>query len=202
MKVKKVEYRPFSDGYKSREQVLAEAQDEARQLLEKSHKDLARVEQEAYEQGFAQGEQAGVKMGMAQAQPSVEGVSKLFEELNNMLLRTLESMEPEIIRLVRLVAERVMQTVLAQDHEVIVRVVRAALAEADRRWEVTVRVNPTEYETLKYYEADFARIQQASNVKLVADPRIEAGNCRVESPEGFVDSSLKRALDQLFTFEE
>jgi len=202
MKVKKVEYRPFADGFRDQDEILAEAQDEANRLLEKAQKNLARIEQKAYEQGFAQGEQAGVKMGMAQAQPSVEGVARLFDELNQMLLRTLEAMEPEIIRLVRLVVERVLQTMLAEDHEIMIKVVRAALAEADRRWSVTVRINPTEYETLKHFAPEFARIQQTGNVQLVADSQIEPGGCRVDAPEGFVDASLKRALDQLFTFEE
>ncbi len=198
MAVKKVEYQDFGVHRQTPEEII----DRAEEIIAKATADAAKIEQIAYEQGFAQGEQAGIKMGMASAQPNVEGVAALIEQLNTMLLATLEAMEPEIIRLVQLVAERVIYTKIAADDEVLVKIIKAAMAEVDKKWEVTVRVNSQEHETLSLYVNEFERIRESKKVTLVADPGVEPGSCFVEAPPTFVHASVRQALENLFNFEE
>jgi flagellar assembly protein FliH len=202
MDVKQVEYQTFHGEKDSPEKRLARAIEEAERLISDAHAQADRIQKEAYEKGFAQGEQAGVKMGLASAQPSADGAAALVEQLNTLLLATLEAMEPEIIRLVQLIAERVIQTKIAADDEILVKVVRAAMAEVDKGWAVTVRVNPTELETLRVHQDEFSRIAEAKSVTLTADESIEPGGCRIITPGGFVDASVRLALSNLFRFED
>jgi flagellar assembly protein FliH len=198
MDVKKVQFQRFREGHRSAE----ELRDEARRLVDEAKQKADGIARQAYEQGFAQGEQAGFKIGMAKAQPNVEGIAALIEELNRLLLTTLESMEPEIVRLVQAVAEKVIHTTIAADSEVMTRVINAAVAEADKNWEATVRLNPTDYETIQRHPEAVARLAEARRVKLVADPSLPGGGCIVETPTGYVDASVKRAIDAVFKFEE
>jgi flagellar biosynthesis/type III secretory pathway protein FliH len=82
------------------------------------------------------------------------------------------------------------------------RVINAAVAEADKNWEATVRLNPTDYETIQRHPEAVARLAEARRVKLVADPSLPGGGCIVETPTGYVDASVKRAIDAVFKFEE
>jgi flagellar assembly protein FliH len=201
MDVKKVQFQRFA-GRETPEEIVARARAEARRLVEHAKADADRIERQAYEQGFTQGEQGGLKMGMIKAQPAVDGLIKLIEELDRLLLKTLESMEPEIIRLVQVVAEKVIHTTIAADSRVMIEVVKAALAEAEQKWDVTVRVSRQEYDTLSQFTAEFERLRRAGRVAVVADETLPSGGCVVETPVGFVDASVQRAIDELFKLEE
>lgn len=202
MGVKNVSFQHFGGQVADPEKTLAEARREAERLVNNARGKAAEIEQTAYQAGFSQGEQAGLKVGMASAQPSIDGVAVLVEELNRLLLSSLEAMEPEIIRMVQLVAQRVIHTTIAADDEVLLRVIRAAMAEVDKQWDVTVRVNPQELDTIQTHEAALAALRENAHVKLVADPAVEAGGCVVQAPTGFVNASVRQALDNLFAFEE
>ncbi|MDP8224560.1 MAG: FliH/SctL family protein [Candidatus Lernaella stagnicola] len=202
MSGKKIEFERFDNPRQKPVELVAAAQAEARKMVADAKQEVDRIEQQAYEQGFQQGEQAGIKMGMASAQPSVEAIAALLEQLNSLLLQTLEAMEPEVIKIVQLIAERVIHTKIAGDDQVLVRVVKAAMAEVDQKWDATVHVNPQEYETLTLHVNEFERIRDAGKVTLVADADIEPGGCRVETPQSFVDASVRQALANLFEFEE
>jgi len=172
-------------------------QDKDKQLIADAKQKAAAIERRAYEQGFHKGEAAGIEMGLAKALPSVENFVTLVEHFNHLLLETLAAMEPEIIRLVLLIAEKVIRTTLAEDDEVLQRVVKAALKEVDERWEATIRINPNEYEMIKQSEAHWQRTKNAELVKLIADPAVAPGGCIVETPQGFVDASLDTALERV-----
>lgn len=201
MSLKKVTFQDFG-GRETAESILERARAEAKRMIDEAKRNADKIEQVAYEQGFAQGEQAGVKMGMAKAQPNVDGMVAAVEEFNRLLLTTLEAMEPDIVELVRAIAAKVLHTVLAQDNEILVKIVRAAMAEVDKKWEVTIRINPQEFDTVSRFGDEFTRIREMQKVTIVADPGVPSGGCRVEYPQGFVGASLEHALDELFRAED
>ncbi len=167
---------------------------ESRTLVTLARERAAMIERQAYQEGFAQGEAAGRRLGLAQAAPSVEALARLVERLDQLMFQTLARMEPEIVRMVLAIAERVIFTTIEADNTVIQRVVQAALKEVEGRWAVTVRVNPGDCELLQQHKDQWLRIDRADKVTLVPDPAIEPGGCIVETPQGFVDATLRTAL--------
>lgn len=174
----------------------------AEKLVDQAKRRAAAIERQAYEEGFSKGEAAGVKMGLAKAMPTVEHFGALAEELNQLVKNILTEMEPEIIKLVLAIAEKVIHTTIASDSEVVQRVINAAMKEMEDRWEVTVRVNQGELEFLQQHQEQWLKVEQAEKVNLVADPSVEPGGCIVQAPRGFVDATLKTALERVAKIRE
>jgi len=186
--VQTVEYPCFSDEPKAKA-VLARAMEEASQ-----------IERQAYENGYHAGEAAGMQVGLNRAAPSVAALAQLVENLNQLIYNALAAMEPDIIRLVLSIAEKVICTTIETDSTVVVRVVKAALREAEERWDVTVRVNPGDLETLKSFEAEWRKIGENRKVVLLPDPEITPGGCVVQTPAGFIDAVVSGMLERLGKF--
>ncbi len=167
---------------------------DARNMVVMAQERAAMIERQAYQEGFAQGETAGRRMGLAQAAPGVEAIARLVERFDQLMKETLAAMEPEIVRMVLAIAERVIHTVIAEDHTVVQRVVQAALKELDDRWAVTIKVNPGDYEFLEATRAQWLRVEYASKVTLTADASVEPGGCIAQTPQGLVDATLKTIL--------
>jgi len=181
-KVQSVEFPSFDE------------EEQALEIIAAARQKAAAIERAAYEEGFAKGEAAGTRMGLEQMMPAVETFAGLVQQLNQLATNTLAGMEPEIIRLVLAIAERVIHTRIEADDKVLHRVIEAAVGEIDERWNVTVKVNPGEYETLQKYQEIFKQLDRLGKVTLLPDPSITPGGCIVQAPEGFVDATLETAL--------
>ncbi|MBW2097136.1 MAG: hypothetical protein JRI80_19960, partial [Deltaproteobacteria bacterium] len=60
---------------------------------------LERVERDAYEKGFAQGQKDGLALGKTKAEETWKKMKALFEELSLLKAKVLEEAEEQIIRL-------------------------------------------------------------------------------------------------------
>ena len=142
--------------------------------------------EEAYEERKKQGYEDGVLDGqMQQAEKMLETGMQAVEYL--------EGLERQIVEVVTTAVRKIVGEL--DDNERIVRVVRTALEQVRGRQRVVVRVCPEEEPQVREALAPMlAKNAASSGIELVADQRMKAGDCMLESEMGVVDAGLEVQL--------
>lgn len=164
--------------------LLQEARDEAEQVREQAKSMLAGIEGQVEEER-KKGYDKGYDEGLAQ-------VTELMTQATEQREKMLQEAEPEILRMVFQIAEKILGD--AVERGAIVSVVQQALAEAIGE-RITVRVNPEDLEAVRTAEPKLIkRLQNIKSLTTVADETIERGGCAVDTEVGTIDAQLSTQL--------
>lgn len=151
------------------------------------------AEAEAQARGFAIGRAAGMADGMATAELLVEQLRTVLDALATPLAAVDAELERVLVALTLEAARRIAQQELNLDPAKVAAVVRDAVSGlgAGAR-SVAVYVNPDDYAALAEVLADQTRSDPEAGPgwRLVADPEVLPGGCRVESEQASVVASL------------
>lgn len=157
----------------------SQIRDEARKVLEQ-----AKLDRDAsIKKGYAEGE----SKGLAQ-------VTEKLMRLEETKTRFYESIEPEVIKLVLLIAEKVIGRMASENPDLIKSVVHQALEHAlgDR---ITVNLNPEDHKALMSGDHEFKDVvDRTKRLMFRADESIERGGCVVETEVGTIDARLETQL--------
>lgn len=176
-------------------QIVAEAQAEARRLLEETrlHGGLAR--RQAHQEGFEEGRQAGLEAARREYQERFQQVLDLYHQVIRERNKLLESAEPELARLAIQVAERIIGQEVRTNAEIVMGVVRNALSHIKDREEILIKVSPQDYHIVNEDRTLFEKmVEGLKNFEVVVDPRVERGGCIIETNLGNVDARLSTQL--------
>ncbi|MDB5104444.1 MAG: hypothetical protein JWP91_2133 [Fibrobacteres bacterium] len=161
--------------------ILAEARAKAMEILAAAERKAG----EMREAGFAEGQRQGK-----------ESSSKYLLGIVSRSREHLEESEERIIALVIGVLRKILGDM--DEKEVVVRMVRSAMAVVSRQNQVTVMVAPEKVEAVK---ASLHRILQpyprVTSVEVVADPKLTGGDCVLETKVGRVEASLESQLKNI-----
>lgn len=150
---------------------------------------LATVRQEGYEEGYRDGLVALEGFKKSYAEQMSERVGQLLRGFD----RELSALESEMARALThtavLLARQVLRDELQARPEAVAQVAREALETiAASARQVTVRVHPDDLPLVGGGAQDTL---QARGARLLADPAIARGGCRIESEVGAVDASIE-----------
>lgn len=154
---------------------------------------LAALEAEAQTRGFAIGRAAGMAEGMAGAALLAEQLQGVLNALANPLTAIDAELERVMVAVTLEAARRIAQQELALDPAKVAAVVRdAVLALGSGARRIAVFVNPDDYAALSQALVTETESESANGLgwRLVADPEVLPGGCRVESEQASVSSSL------------
>lgn len=146
---------------------------------------------------------AGLKEGKDLAERGLVNVFRALrasgEAIHNLRDKILRESEDEVIKLVMLVARKVIVQEIAQDRSILAGVVQNALAGLSDREEITVHINPDDY-LLVTSGRDKALYKELLSERLLLkpDPSVSAGFCLVDTVMGTVDASLNGQMDQIY----
>ncbi len=150
---------------------------------------LSLLEADAEAKGFAVGRAAGLTEGMAAATRLAGQLRELLDALAKPLTVVDTELERVLVALTLECARRIAQQELHLDPAKVMAVVRdavAALGSGARK--VRVYVHPDDYAALA--QALEGETQGAEGWRLVADPEVLPGGCRIESEQASVVASL------------
>lgn len=167
--------------------IILTARSEATRLRAQAEatRQQAVVEKEAErERGFQQGLQAGLAELSEKILEAEFGREKILNEA-----------EPQIIRMVMDIAEKVIGREVEKG--AIVDIVKQAISQAVGR-KVTVRINPQDVPAMKEREKDLmTALDGTQSVSIKEDETIPPGGCVVETEKGAVDARLETQLEAI-----
>lgn len=174
---------------------VEEAVDTGPPPIEISEEELDRRISAAFNEGLKEGKDLAER-GLFNVFKALRASSETIHSMRDKLFR--ES-EDELIKLIMLVARKVIIREVVQDRTILEGVVQNALAGLSAREEITVRINPDDY-LLVTSGRDELLLKELLNERLMLkpDPTIAAGFCLVDTEMGTIDASLEGQLEQLY----
>jgi type III secretion protein L len=169
---------------------VVSAQREAARILEEAEEFAAETRRQALEDAENLRNQA-YRQGTENA--LVEFEQNLIES-REIRERVWRETEKDLLRLAVRLAEKIVGREIKRDGKTVVDIVFAALQNARQQEKLTVRVNPAD---LPAVEREIERFSSGSRVRFVdfvADPRVSAGGCLIESEVGTIDARLETQL--------
>ena len=155
--------------------------------------EIQRIQQQAYQEGFA----AGMKDGRAEAQSVAQQMQTLMAELNQSMQQFEISMAQEIMDLALDIARQMVRSALAVNPELVLAVVREAIESLPQ-----VNQNPVlilHPEDALLVRNMLAHEYQESVWRVVDDPLMERGGCRVETSTAEIDANMESRWQRIVT---
>lgn len=166
--------------------ILDDAASEAARLNEAAKSVLAQVNAEmekAKKEGYAKGHEEGAA-----------SVVEYAVALNNIKEKFYAGAEPEMIKLVMTISEKVIGKIVHEHSAAIKSIIRQAI-ESSLGEKITVRLNPEDYKTVMADEMELKDIfDRTKRIAFKEDESIKKGGCVVETEVGTIDARLDTQL--------
>ncbi|MEM8944639.1 MAG: FliH/SctL family protein [Planctomycetota bacterium] len=181
---------------------LTEVRSEAAKIVREAEQDAAKIRQQSELAGKQAAEAAierildeKVAKQMKTLTPALALAVKQIEDSRQEWLR---HWEQSAIRLACEIAARLTRRELTSQPEIALDWIRDALRMSAGSGEVTLRLNPTDYETLGTQVQQLVDVFQTSaTANILGDTNISPGGCRIETEFGAVDHQLETQLERL-----
>ncbi len=160
-----------------------------------SLRDLERIQKEAYDEAFAQGQQEGLAQGQAQITEQAQQLAGILAKLATPFDELDAQVEQQTAELVMIVVRRLFRRELKTDPGSVIGVVREALdALPVAARDVRVLLHPDDAEivsnALKHAEGERAW-------RVIEDPLLGRGGCRIETSTSRIDARVEARLEAI-----
>jgi flagellar assembly protein FliH len=184
-------------GFDAREMEDLRRQEEAN-LVAEAREQAETIQREAYVAGFAEGEKAGQKLALQKAEPTLQLLAGMLEQLGRERERLVEQHQDELVKVAFLIATRVLCKAVQMEPEVVAEVVDAALKKMPSGRPIVVRLAPKDVQLVEEIVKERGTpLAPGEEARLEADPSIVRGGCRVVSDAGEIDATIDGQLRAL-----
>lgn len=187
--------------------------DRANEYLETVRREAAKIVQQAHQQAEQlrrQAEAAGRADAETSAQRALEeklaarvatfaaALDDLVAQTNDAKADWLRRWEQSAVGVAAAIAERIIRREIRDQPEISLELMREALRLASGAADVTLRLNPSDYELLGESADTLARsLGRLAPTTIAADPNVSAGGCVVETSLGRIDQQIESQLARI-----
>ena len=187
---------------KTAAETAARAEQQAKEILENAERKFAADKKAAEDGGRAAGREEGYAVGMAEAERLVARIHLMLERVQDRRQQILDESEQQIVDLALLVARKVVKTlVTAEQKEIVLANIKAALEKVRSRGTVTIKVNLSDIEATTEHKEAFLRLIETTaagsgevSLQIHEDSSVDAGGCIVETDFGEIDARVSAQL--------
>lgn len=154
------------------------------------------------DEGYALGYTTGLREGLQEGREATEKANHIFSQtvndLEKNLLQFYLGVERWTVKLAMYIAEKVVGFAAHEHQDLVKETVRKAIAETADKTRIIIKVNPSDYETLKHFRIDLSELsERIEHFKIEVDAGVTPGSCRVETPSGLVDADFTTQIGEL-----
>lgn len=151
----------------------------------------------AQAKGFQLGKEEGLAEGRAEGQRIVAALSRVADQMAQPYAALDAVITRELAGLAMRLSEQIVRRELATDSSVVERIAEEAVEALYRlEGEIVIFVNPADAQLLR----DFApEALEGKTWRISEDPALSPGGCQVKTPSSFVDASVERRVDVVFS---
>jgi flagellar assembly protein FliH len=158
---------------------------------------IARLEREAYEKGFAQGQKDGLDLEKSKLEEMGKQYEALFLELRDLKIQIFHESEGEMLKLVELMLKKIIGEEIKTNSAVIKHCISSAAKFITDKRKVRIIINPDDMEEVKKMLPDLARLTKGGNFQLMEDPSVRKGGCMLETGFGRVNATIDDQIDEM-----
>ena len=195
------------------DELIRNARAQAERIIEEAKQaaeaEVARIHQQASEEGYNQGYVEGQRKGEEEAsaatrkaaQESVEAVRRFLTQANNMRDEKIDKLSGELLDVAVAVAEKVVHVSLKSSEEIIKRMIIAATEKMKRREWVQIYVADCDVKGVAQSDPSLTAALSclSDHIKIVPMRDAETGTCIVEMPDEIIDASASTQLENIRT---
>ena len=121
------------------------------------------------------------------------------EDLHALREKVVRESEDELVKLIMMVARKVILREVVQDRRILSDVVQGAIAGLSERDEIIIRLNPDDYALVTTSREDYLRKELLTDrMQLKPDSSILPGSCKIDMEMGTIDAGIDAQLDEIF----
>ena len=166
--------------------IIDDARKEARKILEEANQLKARVEKEM-EESKCQGYEEGKAQGLEEFTKEILSAKELKEKFH-------ADAEPEIVKLVLNIAEKVIGEMVLKHKEAIQSIIHQALGRSLGE-RIVVRLHPDDWKRIQDEEKMFKeKLDKTKHLHFKEDDTIQRGGCVIATEVGTIDAQLETQL--------
>lgn len=196
-------HNPKKDNYNQKytdvaHEIKARAQHEAHLILESARREASRIQQQAFEQGFADGLREGRVQGEAEFSSLVKMLSTLHNEFASLKERFYEEHQDIILELALKIARSVIHNEIRIHNDVVVHILKDAIRLAMDRERLKIRVNPEDLSVCLERKPEI--LKSADGIKQIIfepDETIAQGGALIEYAFGEIDARIDQQFFEL-----
>lgn len=192
---------------------MAEAEQKATSLLDESRKKgYDEGYSEGYETGYSQGHEEGHRKAYDETLESRKTIVEEANEIKKNYLeereRVLSSIEPEVIKLVKDISEKIMNREM-ESEDYMVELILKGIASLNDKDSLIIRVSKDDYQNVMDFKPEIlSKGSLIDDIDVKLDSNLEKGDFVIESSQGNVNPSvslqikeMKKTLDDLLLGE-
>lgn len=192
----------FADMRGQANDYLTTVRAEAAKIVQQAHQQAEQIRRQAEVAGRKAAEAAVEKVMDEKVgkrmQTLLPALEQLMREVNDMKGQLVAQWERSAIKVSSAIAERIIRRELAQEPQITLDLIAEALRFATGSAEITLHVNPTDYQNLGTQINRLAEsLAQLAPNAIVPDPAISPGGCRVETKFGEIDQQIESQLKRI-----
>lgn len=175
---------------------------EAARLVADARTEAAQIKTKATEEGRQAGIQAAQGSLRAQLDQQLASVLAAMRQAAETIEQSRQAWqqhwERHAVNLASAIAARLCRRELSREPQITLAWVREALEMAAGNAEIVLRLHPSDHATLAtHVDAITGSLTGLGSVRMVADPTISAGGCRVDTEFGSLDQQLEQQLARI-----
>lgn len=160
---------------------------------------ISKIEMEAYEKGFQQGQIDGMALGKKRLEESAKRLEAVVRSLSALKSEIFKKCEEEVVQLAVQIARKIINKELEVDNEAVLRTIRRAMSFLNERSSVRILLNPDDMEKVTEALPEIKAEKKIDNIELAEDPAVERGGCVLETGFGTINANIE---DQFATIAE
>ncbi|TWH48595.1 FliH/SctL family protein [Sporomusa sp. KB1] len=185
-------------------QCLNEAESKAKQTAQQAQQAYNEAQTQGHQEGREQGYQEGYNQGNQTAladmqqtmQSSLEKAQHLIQTAEQEAARMFLDAERQIVEIALAVASKILAKEIADNPTTILPILKEALDKVSDQDQITIRVNPEDYEMVLMAKRDLQLMLKRDNtITITADHTVALGGCIIETALGTVDARLDTKLE-------
>ena len=160
---------------------------------------LARMEKEAYEKGFEQGQRDGLALEKRKMEEVRRQMEDMFVGLRDLKPRIYLEAEGELLHLAVLMARKVIGEEIKNNSGIIGNTIKSAMKYLSDKRKVRIILSPDDMDEVKKMLPDISAITKGGHFQLSEDKAVSRGGCILETGFGKINACIE---DQLANLEK
>jgi flagellar assembly protein FliH len=157
--------------------------------------DLDELARQAFEEGFAAGERAGLEVGREKAASYLNAIAETLDGLTTLRRQICREAHEELVALAVGVAERLVRRELTADRTLLLERVQEFLTELDDATSITLRMHPLDLAYAESCKDDWRHLFGAvGQLRLEETHDVQQGDIRIETPTTSLDARIETLL--------
>lgn len=181
------------------EELIAQAQAEIEFMKRQAQDEIAAEQQRVFEIARAEGYEAGRLQGMQECDAVRAQLEQERYSMQVSYEQQIEQLEPEFVRVLTSIYEKVFEVGLDNQKEIVVTLLRNTMKKLDSCKNFLIHVSSLDYSYVKEHKAELLSesIQEGTVIDIVEDSMIREGECTIETMNGIYDCGIGVHLEGL-----